>query len=208
MSLSSGIAAFLKRVFRVPSDATKLAGVDDPSPTYLRNLRKSRWNKDLGWLKERADGTGLSNLPADAFVDLKTEGNRLSVWKITEDNSNFARVVAAFVSTWNFEDPFDYVLLPKDLMDSLATKREKSSGKTLDGYANDNFHFDLTEISASDLVKITEFISRMGVQRLSKKKVLSHLDEAISSGLMAEDRLADDLRKNLIQYRAKKQSSS
>lgn len=62
-------------------------------PTYLRKVRKARWhrNNNVGWLP-------AGELQADALGDLRTEDNKLSIWRIEGEDQNIHDIIAAIAS--------------------------------------------------------------------------------------------------------------
>jgi hypothetical protein len=118
-------------------------------PFVLRKVRKAKWYKheNVPWLK-------AGELQADALGDLYTENNTLSVWLVTNDKSNLQRIAAALAGNCEYLSNLDYALLNVELIADLNIKIVQKAGDSADDTANNSWHYDLTELSAMDLLAL------------------------------------------------------
>jgi hypothetical protein len=102
----------------------------NPIPmALLRKITKAKW-LDPDWLPP-------GELPGDALVDLRTQNNELSVWRIEPDNRNLDDVIAALASNkTGHVDKFDYVLLDDAVVERLGIDCVKRDGDSPHGDAN------------------------------------------------------------------------
>jgi hypothetical protein len=126
-------------------------------PSFLIKVTWGRWQTDEPWIP-------AGELQAAALFDLRFSNNKLSVWKIEDDKTNLDRVIAALaVNTGRKNiERVDYVLLDPKSIEDLAIRVGKSQGKTPDTVANDEWHFDLVELTAAKIVAIAKLIKEDG----------------------------------------------
>ena len=160
-------------------------------PLLLRKIRKNRWYKDLAWLPG-------GNLQADSLVDLTTKDNKLSVWFIKDDMSNLERVIAALAANRDFIANFDYALFSEEILEKKDIKTEKSKGDSKDYEANDQWHRDLYELSATKLLDIAEHIFNEGtIKRIQEKQVEKHINEAVQTGKIKFETLEEEVKSKI-----------
>jgi hypothetical protein len=157
----------------------------------LRLVRQSRWDWPANppWLE-----TG--HIPADPLADFAgTVDNRLSVWRIEDDQSNLRRVIVAMAANRDKLDKLDYVLFPLDHLARVGVKLEETQGDTPDEEAN-AFHSDLVELSAQDVVRLTSLVFRDHVElgRVDKSDLADWIVEAVRMGWISVQRLNRKLR--------------
>lgn len=114
-------------------------------PLFLRMIKGSRWYppEDTFWL---ADG----EIQAEPLADLATRENTLSVFQISDNESNLERVIAAMAAQRDDLRHFEYALFDQQIIADLNIKVQKAPGDTKDGIVNE-WHYDLTELSAQKL---------------------------------------------------------
>lgn len=160
-------------------------------PFLFRKIRKSRWYKEPEWLSE-------GNPQADSLVDLTTKDNKLSVWFIKEDMSNLERVIAALAANRDFIANFDYALFSEEILEKKDIKTEKSKGDSKDYEANDQWHRDLYELSATKLLDIAEHIFNEGeIKRIQEKQVEKHISEAVQTGKIKFETLEEEVKSKI-----------
>jgi hypothetical protein len=145
-------------------------------PFVLRKIRKAKWYKheNVPWLK-------ADELQADALGDLYTENNALFVWFVTNDKSNLQRVAAALAGNCEYLSNLDYALLNIELIADLNMKMVQKAGDSADETANSSWHYDLTELSAVNLIALAKMIFTRGESlRYSEKEICRFLAQGIS----------------------------
>ncbi len=124
----------------------------------------------------------------------------LSVWMIEDDRSNVDRVAAALAANIDKKDieNLDYALVEMESVLNLGIKMEQLPGSTSDDVANNTWHHDLTELTASKIVAIANLIRRDGqFKRLQGFEVKNLLIHALKQGHITLDRLPGKLKPTL-----------
>jgi hypothetical protein len=125
----------------------------------LRGLHHpGRWDKDAPELSLLP----LNEVPADPVWDLKTTGNKLSLYLIDGSMENILRVGAALKSGRKEPEQFDYKLISLDAFDTLGIELIVSEGETPDDEVN-SWHRDAI-LSANKLVTLTQAFWQNGTQ--------------------------------------------
>jgi hypothetical protein len=113
----------------------------------LTLIKKRNWDHvELPWLP-------AGEIQADPIGDLRTKGNRLSVWHIEEDESNLSTVLVGLVANRAKIDKLEYGLFSEDLVAQVGLKMEETPGELQMQEANP-WHRDLVELSGSSLVRL------------------------------------------------------
>jgi hypothetical protein len=160
-------------------------------PLLLRNVRKNRWENRPEWLSQ-------DEVQADALLDLKTDENKLSVWRIQDSRSDLDEIISAIASTRSDLVNVDYALFGQDSATKLGIKHEDMPGESLHLEANDK-HRDLIDLSARRLVNLAEAIQTEGeINRIPWKRVAAILVQAVRSGKIRLELLKDNVRKKLV----------
>ena len=142
----------------------------------VRKIRKSRWYRNHDWLTE-------VDIQADSLGDLSTKQNRLSVWFVEEDESNLERIITALAANCDTLSNFDYALFSEDILARESIKIEKSQGISKDSDANDRWHRDICELSATKLLSIAQHISKEGkIDRIQERIIGEHISKAVQTG--------------------------
>lgn len=164
-------------------------------PYLLRKIKKSRWYQpSLPWLAN-------NEIPADPLADLQTTDNSLSVWMIEDDKANLQQVLAAIAANRDHLANVDYAIIKDELVPQLI-KREQTRGKTVDDSANDSFHLEFKEVSASKLLDLAKAIFDHGEKkRILSKDVGKLIKKAVQEGKIAEAKLTDSIKKKIFERR-------
>jgi hypothetical protein len=84
---------------------------------FLRMVRCHRWDIEGNpWL-------GEGEVPAGAFIDLKTDKNALSVWRFDGDQSTLDRLVAALAANREKLDHFEYALANEEAIPTIKVQQ-------------------------------------------------------------------------------------
>jgi len=162
-------------------------------PLILVKIEWGKWYKADGnpWLKE-------GELQADALWDLRQTGNKLSVWHIENDESNLRRVVAGLAGTRDHLQKFDAILLDQQIVTDLKIKLKKTDAECRDSFANDNWHFDLVELTASKIEALAHALRYKGTpKRFQVWEVQELLNNAVRLNYIKFEELKPDIKKKL-----------
>jgi len=163
-------------------------------PLLLRKIdHKVKWAKG----GEASKYLPPEQAPADVLHDLKTEDNRLSVWQIEDDKSNLTRVIAAIVSTREYLQKLDYILIDFRHIQENGLRVERESGDTLDKQAN-SWHVDVIQLSASDLARLANLLFANGERvRELEPQLLNMLRQSVNAGHIHEAELKPTVAQKL-----------
>jgi hypothetical protein len=143
----------------------------------LRKITKPKWF-DTPWLPP-------GEVPADALVDLRSQHNVLSVWRVEPDEANLHVVIAAMASdkTERLAN-FDYVLLDEDVLARLNIQLIQTEGETPHLHANLQWHCDLSELTAMKVVQLAHEVKRKEAEhrRVQHTVVRDILKTALETG--------------------------
>jgi hypothetical protein len=160
----------------------------------LRIIAKTKWYiEDVPWLLE-------GDLQADALGDLKTKENKLSLWHVEDDRSNFARLVTALAAARQKPDKFDYALINVEVVDEIDIRRIRSDGDSPDDHVNGTWHWDLYELTAQKLLAFALRIRQHGIiDRVKEKDIKNWLVDGVTQRRFQRDRVAPSMVENLDQ---------
>jgi len=90
-------------------------------PLLLHTVRQNRWLKAEAkpWLDK-------GDVPADPIGDLRTNGNRLSVWELVPDRSNLERIVRA-IAVGRDKVSYQFAIYEVLTTDLNALKHQRST---------------------------------------------------------------------------------
>ncbi|MCH9035850.1 MAG: hypothetical protein IH860_00835 [Chloroflexi bacterium] len=140
---------------------------------------------DIRWL---APG----ELQAAALIDLKTDGNNLSVFEV-RDRADEERVATALAATRENPQEYDYAVFSDEELSALGVRSEPSKGRTPDDTVN-VMHRILINLTAKQLAEVAKLISRGEYTRILKKQMKSLLVDALASGTLVEERINEKLK--------------
>lgn len=164
-------------------------------PLVLRKIRKAKWYKNdrVPWLTE-------GELQADALDDLRTMGNKLSIYLIDDDRANLEQVATA-LATANTEyiSDFEYALINYEVVERLNIKIENTEGATPDPLVN-SYHRDLAELTASKIMALATVVQAESERKVFlKKNVVKMVLDALASQQLNRERIKPELLKKLDQ---------
>ena len=153
----------------------------------LRKITKPKWY-DTDWLPR-------GEVPADGLVDLRTDGNELSVWRVEPDESNLNAIVAALAGRGKRIDKLDYVLLDDDVVTRLQIGCVQSDGDSPHTDANSRWHRDLVQLTATKIIELAREVKRReaGHKRVNQHAIKRILKNALDSGAMQRSAVDADL---------------
>jgi len=137
-------------------------------------LRHDRWLE--------TEGRAPLDLPADAIADLRTTGNVLSVFEVTETLSA-ERVAIALTAAPGKKEPDHtaYAVFARAAVEGLGISITKTQGNTIDAAAN-LLHYDLTIGTAGKLLEFAAIIAGVPIVPITKKRVGELLKVGFESG--------------------------
>ena len=149
---------------------------------FLRTIRQGRWLKypSIDWLQD-------SELQGDALRDLETEGGKLSVYRVS-DEDDLKRVVTALAANRGFLGNVDYAVFEDTHFANLGIALELQSGTTPDIRVN-QLHYDLCNLTVRRLASLAEIISVGKCNRVQKKMILDWLRAAYARGHFDEAKI-------------------
>jgi hypothetical protein len=150
-------------------------------PLLLRNV-----GKHYRWLKEdAAPFLAQGDVPADPIGDLKTTGNKLSVYVIKDDRSNLNRVVRAITVGTQKPDHVAYVVFSSKVLEDAGIEMQEIVGSTADAAVNP-LHRDLI-LSGNKLVALTRGILQEGeLGQILKAELVTLVEQGINEGQLPE----------------------
>jgi len=95
---------------------------------FLRKL-----NNHSVWIQEPGELPWLDfgkDVPADLLNDLKTTGNKLSVYEVYEDQSNLSRILSALASTRDSLNKIDFAVFDQGVCENLKIQKSQVHGRT------------------------------------------------------------------------------
>lgn len=146
-------------------------------PFVFRKIRRARWvrSPDLDWLAE-------GELQADALLDVLTENNKLSVYLIEDDRSNFQQVVAALAANRDKPANMDYALIDMSELMALDIQFAETSGETVDTAVN-AIHRDLIKLTAAKVAAMSNVMLTQGeIKRVKQNDVIQWIAANVLSG--------------------------
>jgi hypothetical protein len=162
-------------------------------PLVLRKLNsRTQWDRDA-----YAPWVPPDELPADALGELESEENTLSVWHVEDDRSNLGAVLAAVVSTADNLRAVDYAILEVAKVEALGIKLQSTDGDSHDHAANENWHRDMIQLTASQILSLAKLISNTETdrQRMPKRDVATSVATSVAAGRIEHAKLADSVRR-------------
>lgn len=160
----------------------------------IRKINRNKWPND--------EIQNIKDFPADPITScLRTSNNTLSFWAVNSyEKDKITDGVLAIVTPGHHLDTVDIIVLEKKEIDESNLEIEQTEGNTLIEGLKDN-HYDLINLNYEDLGKITSIISKKFVKyqsyRYSKGELKSLIREAIESGKLDYDDLADGIAKHI-----------
>jgi hypothetical protein len=127
---------------------------------------------------------------ADAFLDVMPDGDALSVWASGDDETALERTVAALAATRDSVANYDFLLFDMRRVTDAGIHCRRTPGNTPDDDVNLTSHYELVELSAPRLCQlVNKILAATKPQRISEKKVLLLLADAVRSGRIQHEKL-------------------
>ncbi|MDE2836438.1 MAG: hypothetical protein OXL97_02870 [Chloroflexota bacterium] len=150
---------------------------------YLRTIRQGRWLTQ-SWLT-------ADELQADALIDLKTEGNVLSIYRVDTD-LEVDRVAVALAANRGSLDNIDYAVFDDSNFPTIGLVVKQQEGETPDTFV-DGLHYDLVNLTVGKLAELAQTISTGYMHRILKKDVRRRIQEGLATGKLNRSKLTTGL---------------
>ena len=157
----------------------------------LRKLDRKAAFYPQAWL-------GRDDVQADALKNLRTQGNKLSVWQVDSDRANLNRIIAALAAARDTLDKLDYALIEEQSLTGLGLQCIPERGGSFDDDANSRWHQDLRCLTGSSLLGLARLIrAQAELNRVSKADVATMIIDSIETGFIDRTQIPDQLRNAL-----------
>ena len=139
------------------------------------------------------------HIAADCLTDLRTSGNKLSIWFLPDDQGFALRIAVAMAAMRDRIDTFDYAIFDAALLGESGFEVEESAGGTPDAEVNTH-HRDIIKLSAARLLELAIAMVRVGphFERITKREMTELLGSAVKESKLDRGRVTrkilDDLR--------------
>ena len=160
---------------------------------FLRTVRQARWHKypEIDWLVK-------GELQGDALADMRTDGGRLSVYRI-DNEDDLQRVITALAATRDSIANLDYAIFEDSGLGSLGITIRQTDGNTADIITN-GLHYELGNLSVSRLARLAKAVSAGMHDRILEKQIGTWLQEAASAGHLDKTRIKSKKIQNALQW--------
>jgi len=159
-------------------------------PQFLRTVRQSRWfvHPAIPWLQP-------GELQGDAFLDLKTEDNTLSLFEV-DHAANAERIAIAVAAGRERPDTVDYAVFDGGPLAGLGIRVQQTTGTTADVAIN-GLHYNLHQLTARQLVDLAALVSQGTIRRILGKRVKEMLNEGLMAERLDRARMKEELLRQL-----------
>lgn len=143
------------------------------------------------WLKEH-------DIPADLLNEFYIENNSVSVYEIESTQSNLDDVQASLAANRKYLTRFDYMLLDTKIILTRGWQLHKVAGATHNQFVNQNYHFDVVNLSGKNMVTFgNQIIKKSTIGSVSPKDIKTKINACIKNGFISENDLEPSLVKAL-----------
>ncbi|MGH9426413.1 MAG: hypothetical protein ACRD2L_08945 [Terriglobia bacterium] len=161
-------------------------------PRFLRvGIREGHWftSPDIGWLP-------AGQLQADVFLDLRTEGNRLSVFEVGDgDELDLIQRIAVAVAVGRKEpDHIGFTVFDRARVDGMGIEVQQTPGRTMDVAIN-QLHFDLLHLTAQQLMDLAGLIVTSEIDILYKPLLIQLARAGIAVGRLDPANMTSEWRR-------------
>ncbi|WP_457653011.1 hypothetical protein [Rhodocaloribacter sp.] len=156
----------------------------------LRSIKRAKW--------EPAEHT--AGIRADALGCIRTQGDILSVWRCSSEESDIREAALAYASAMERPSTFDIVILNLKKLVSKGLEYTETPGKTPIADLKD-LHLDIVRLDVEKITYLAECIAEVVRNendhciRFRRKEVIEMIVHAISCGKVQLEKLASDMRK-------------
>ena len=172
--------------------------------TIFRKLSQKRhWDRPP-WL-------GAGDIQADAAKCLRTEDNKLSVFRLEDSDVQTERVVAALALTRDNLAHVDLAIAPEKVLEACGIQHAMVPARTPDSEVND-WHLDLVELTVAKIAELATAISTEGrIRRYYEADVKAAIQKSLRTDYIVVEhikpKLVQSLKKDGIDFPAGSRSS-
>ena len=173
--------------------------------TIFRKLSQKRhWDRPP-WL-------GAGDSQADAAKCLRTEENKLSVFRLEDSDVQTERVVAALALTRDNFAEVDVAIAPEKVLEACGIQHAKVPARTPDSEVND-WHLDLVELTVAKIAELATAIRTEGrIRRYYPADVRAAIQKSLRTDYIAVEcikpKLVQSLKRHGIDFPGAVRSSS
>ncbi len=157
-------------------------------PKLIRQLNSKIW-------LDRQIAEKFGGLQADALKNFKTSENKISVFKVDEDNikESVIRILVALACGRQSLDKVDYALFDSDIIKKLDIQFDKIEGTTPDQTVN-KLHIDLKKLSGDIICELAKSIQNSGeLERLYERDIKKAINEGIEKKQLQVNKINSQL---------------
>lgn len=157
-------------------------------PKLIRQLSSKIW-------LDRQIAEKFGGLQADALKNFKTSENKMSVFKVDEDNKqeSVIRILVALACGRQSLDKVDYALFDSDIIKKLDIQVDEIEGTTPDQTVN-KLHIDLKKLSGDIICELAKSIQNSGeLKRLYSKDIEKAINEGIEKKQLQVEKINSQL---------------
>ncbi len=157
-------------------------------PKLIRQLSSKIW-------LDRQIAEKFGGLQADALKNFKTSENKMSVFKVDEDNKqeSVIRILVALACGRQSLDKVDYALFDSNIIKKLDIQVDEIEGTTPDQTVN-KLHIDLKKLSGDIICELAKSIQNSGeLKRLYSKDIEKAINEGIEKKQLQVEKINSQL---------------
>jgi len=155
------------------------------------SIQPDRW-----FLHPEIESLGPRDVQADALLDLRTKGNKLSVFEL-DGTVDPERIAVAVAAGRQKPDATGYAIFGGAAVEALGIEVAVTKGLTPDMAVNE-LHRDLDVRTAKNVVALAEAIARGTIQLILGKRVEELLRTGLESAQLDSGKIDPGLRKKLL----------
>lgn len=166
---------------------------------YVRKLSN---NPNLEKIKNAGD---IGELGADILKqELGTTCNSLSFWKCNSLETLKDTIKAILLSTTGIKAS-QFFILSEDIIDKYGFKMDDTQPGVTGYKGFEHLHIDMTELTYSKIGKVLQMLNEVfedpqNTPKIDRDEVKAYIMEVKQAGLLNEDALRDELRKDIDKY--------
>lgn len=156
---------------------------------FLRLIRHTRWfgSHTTGWLN--------NDVPGDAFGDIQTHDNKLSVYQVDNEQDKLCVITALAACRDNISN-LDCTIFDDSNLASLGIKIQPTRGSTPDANTN-RLHCDFEHMTMRSLANLAKVISAGTHDRIHKKNIKLMLQDAYNKHDLDTSRIKQGILSHL-----------
>ena len=152
---------------------------------FLRVVSKGKWHssRKIDWLPD-------CEIQANALCDIQTQQNRLSVYRVANENDS-RRVAVAIAATRSVISKVDYAVFEDSDLHSLGITVDLSYGETPDDVVN-KMHYELGHLTVRRMAKLAKIIYAGKHKRIPEWQIKKWLVVAARAGHIDREKVVSE----------------